>query len=86
MGLEVEEVLGSEGLVVRPPGGEDPGVGPGFDEVFGNLERGAGGVGRGRGQVGVGGVELGCGVGEVSQRVPAVARDPVQGDSDSPCT
>ena len=46
MGLEGEEVLGSEGLVIGPPGGEDPSMGPGFDEVLGNLERGAGGVWR----------------------------------------
>jgi hypothetical protein len=46
VGLEGEEVLGSEGLVIGPPGGEDPSMGPGFDEVLGNLERGAGGVWR----------------------------------------
>ena len=40
--LEVEEELGPEGLVVRPPGGEDPGMGSGFDEVLGNL-KGCGG-------------------------------------------
>ena len=31
-------------------------------------------------------MEFGCSVGKISQGVPAVARDPVQGDSDSPCT
>ena len=38
VGLEVVEVLRPEGLGVCPPGGEDPGMGSGFGEVFGNLE------------------------------------------------
>ena len=36
--LEIEEMLGPEGLVVCPPGGEDPGMGSSFGEVFGYLE------------------------------------------------
>ena len=35
--LEGKKVLRPEDLVVRPPSGEDPGVGPGFDEAFGHL-------------------------------------------------
>ena len=59
-------------------------MGSGFDEVFGDLKGGLGGVRRVRWGGGVGGVELGCGVDEVSQRMAAVSRDPVQADSDSP--
>ena len=55
-----------------------------FDEVFGDLKGGLGGVRRVRWSGGVGGVEFGCGVGEVSQRMAAVSRDPVQTDSNSP--
>ena len=38
VGLEVEEVLGPKRLVVRPPGGEDPGVSSSLDKVFGDLQ------------------------------------------------
>ena len=86
VGLEVVEVLGPEGLVVCPPGGEDPGMGSGFGEVFGNLEGCRGCEGGVRGQRGVGGVVFGCGVGEISQGVTAVAGDPVKCDSDPPST
>jgi hypothetical protein len=68
-----KEKSNSKGLVIRPPGGENPSMGPGFDEVFGDLKGGLGGVRRVRWSGGVGGVEFGCG----SQRVAAVSRDPV---------
>ena len=66
MRLEVEEMLGPEGLVVCPPGGEDPVMSSGFGKVCGNLEGCGGCEGRVRGQGGVGGVVFGCGVGEIS--------------------
>ena len=78
------EVLGPNGLVICPPGGEDPGMGSGFDEFFGNLEGGSRGVRRMRGKGGVGGMEFGCAVDEVPQGMTAVSRDPIQADSDSP--
>ena len=40
------EVLGPNGLVVCPPGGEDPGMDSSFDEFFGDLKGGSSGVRR----------------------------------------
>ena len=84
MWLEGEEALGLVGVEVGPPDREKPRMGSGFDEVLRNFQGGRGMVGRFRWEEGVGRVVLGRGIRKVSQGVAAVARDPVQGDSNSP--